>query len=130
MSETLLQVVASAYQAECPVCGAPTKPLLMVAHIQAIVAAYYQIPVREMTSARRHKEVAHPRQIAMYLAYETTPKSLPDIGRRFGGRDHTTVIYAIRQIQKRMIEDAEIAEDIRRIREKLNGHAAAVELVA
>lgn len=120
MTHPALEIVAGSYSAECPLCGAPTKPLLMVAHIQATVAAYYRIPVREMTSARRHKEVSHPRQVAMYLAYETTPKSLPDIGHRFGNRDHTTVIHAIRAVQRRMIEDAEIAEDVRILRERLN----------
>jgi hypothetical protein len=92
---------------------------LMVTHIQALVAAYYKIPVREMTSERRHREVSHPRQVAMYLAYELTPKSLPDIGKRFGDRDHTTVIHAIRQVKKRIIEDHEIYADVQALRERL-----------
>lgn len=104
----------------CPTCGAPVSgSRLMVTHIQALVAAYYKIPVREMTSDRRAREVARPRQVAMYLAYEATPKSLPDIGKRFGGRDHTTVIHAIRQVQKLMLEDAEIEADVKALRERL-----------
>lgn len=103
----------------CPLCGGPKKPLLMVAHIQAMVAAYYQIPVREMYSARRNREVARPRQVAMYLAAESTPKSLPDIGRRFGGRDHTTVIHAIKVIQRLMLTDKEMEADIIALRERL-----------
>jgi len=103
----------------CPLCGAPSKPLAMVSHIQALVAAYYQIPVREMTSARKHREVARPRQIAMYLAYEATPKSTPEIGRRFGDRDHTTVLHAIKNVQKLMLEDKEIESDIIALRERL-----------
>ena len=61
-----------------------------------------------MTSARRAREVARPRQVAMYLSKQLTPKSLPDIGRRFGGRDHTTVIHAVRQIEKLRASDAEL----------------------
>jgi hypothetical protein len=103
----------------CPTCGAPVSGRLMVSHIQALVAAYYQIPVREMTSDRRHREIARPRQIAMYLAYENTPKSLPEIGSRFGGKDHTTVIYAIKTVQRLMLEDAEIEADVKALRERL-----------
>ena len=104
----------------CPTCGAPVSGRLMVVHIQALVAAYYSIPYREMTSARRHKAVAQPRQIAMYLAAELTPKSLPDIGQRFGGRDHTTVIHAIKRTQQRMLEDPEVEADVRALRERLS----------
>jgi hypothetical protein len=103
----------------CPTCEALVSDRLMVTHIQALVAAYYKIPVREMTSERRHREVSHPRQVAMYLAYELTPKSLPDIGKRFGDRDHTTVIHAIRQVKKRIIEDHEIYADVQALRERL-----------
>ena len=103
----------------CPMCGSPTGVRLMVTHIQALVAAYYRIPVREMTSDRRHREVAYPRQVAMYLSYELTPKSLPEIGRRFGNRDHTTVIHAIKAVQKRMLEDSEIEADVKALRERL-----------
>jgi chromosomal replication initiator protein len=90
----------------------------MVTHIQALVAAYYKIPVREMTSSRKHKEVVGPRQVAMYLSAELTPKSLPEIGQRFR-RDHTTVIHAIRVVQRRMLEDAEIEADVKALRERL-----------
>lgn len=102
----------------CPTCGAPLEQRLMISHIQALVAAYYQVPVRSMVSAQRSRQFAHPRQIAMYLSSELTPKSLPDIGRRFS-RDHTTVIHAIRAVQKRMLEDAEIEADIKALRERL-----------
>ena len=66
-----------------------------------------------MTSARRAREVARPRQIAMYIAKQLTPRSLPEIGRRFGGRDHTTVIHAIKQIEKLRQIDAELDSDVR-----------------
>jgi chromosomal replication initiation ATPase DnaA len=103
----------------CPTCGAPTGARLMVTHIQALVAAYYQIPVRIMTSARGTNEQARARQVAMYLAYELTPKSLPELGRRFGNRDHTTILHGIRCTQRRMLEDAEIEADVKALRERL-----------
>lgn len=103
----------------CPTCGAPVRGRLMITHIQALVAAYYKIPVRDMTSDRRQREVAWPRQVAMYLAYENTPKSLPDIGRRFGGRDHTTVLHAVKKVQQRLLEDAEVEADVKALRDRL-----------
>jgi hypothetical protein len=95
----------------CPHCGAPAAPMLIVAHIQATVAAYYRIDVRYMKSAQRGFDVSHPRQVAMYLAAELTEKSLPSIGRCFN-RDHTTVIYAIRAVRARMAADPELAMDV------------------
>jgi hypothetical protein len=95
----------------CPHCGAPAAPMLIVAHIQATVAAYYRIDVRYMKSAQRGFDVSHPRQVAMYLAAEMTDKSLPNIGRCFS-RDHTTVIHAIRAVKRRMASDPELALDV------------------
>ena len=92
---------------------------LTIAEIQAAVAKFYHMPIREMTSARRAWGVARPRQVAMYLARELTPKSLPDIGRRFGNRDHTTVIHAIRQVEKRCACDAAIRHDVECLKEVL-----------
>jgi chromosomal replication initiator protein len=103
----------------CPHCGGPAQPRLMVAHIQAVVANYYHIPVREMTSARRAREVSRPRQVAMYLSKSLTPKSLPDIGQRFGGRDHTTVMHAIKQIERLTASDVELAVDVATLRGRL-----------
>lgn len=80
-----------------------------IADIQKLVADHYGIPLVEMTSERRAHDVARPRQVAMYLAKQLTPKTLPQIGRYFGGRDHTTVIHAVRQVEKRREEDAEVA---------------------
>ena len=102
----------------CPLCGAPSDPRLLVAHIQATVAAYYHIPVRMMTSDHRDWQVSHPRQVAMYFAAELTPKSYPDIGRRFN-RDHSTVIFAIGAVQRRMLKDPEVAADIIALRARL-----------
>lgn len=92
--------------------------------IQRRVADYFKIRHAEMTSARRARLVARPRQVAMYLSKQLTPRSLPEIGRRFGGRDHTTVIYAVRQIEKLRGEDQELDHDIRTLIRELEGHTA------
>ncbi len=67
-------------------------------NIQKTVADYYKIKVADMYSKKRPASIARPRQIAMYLAKELTQKSLPEIGELFGGRDHTTVLHAVRKI--------------------------------
>lgn len=77
-----------------------------VATIQALVSDHFKIPLAEMQSKRRAREVVRPRQVAMYLSKQLTRQSMPEIGRRFGGRDHTTVLHAVRQIEKlRAIDD-------------------------
>jgi chromosomal replication initiator protein len=94
---------------------------ISIDEIQTQVAEHYRIRKAEMTSARRAREVARPRQVAMYLSKQLTPKSWPDIGRRFGGRDHTTVIHAVRQIEKLRASDAELDADIRLLTRQLDG---------
>lgn len=89
--------------------------------IQRRVCDHYRIRHAEMSSARRAREVARPRQVAMYLAKQLTPRSLPEIGRRFGGRDHTTVIHAVRQIEKLRATDAELDADVRLLMRQLEG---------
>jgi len=79
----------------------------LVADIQKQVAETFDIPVAEMYSARRARAVARPRQVAMYLAKQLTPQTLPNIGRMFGDRDHTTVIHAIKQVERFLKEDPE-----------------------
>jgi hypothetical protein len=71
-----------------------------VSDIQKIVADYYNVRHQELLSASRKREFARPRQVAMWLCKHATTRSLPDLGRRFGGRDHTTVIHAIRRIDE------------------------------
>ena len=92
---------------------------ISVDEIQARVAEHYRIRKTEMTSARRARDVARPRQVAMYLSKQLTPRSLPDIGRRFGGRDHTTVIHAVKQIEKLRAADSELDNDIRLLTRQL-----------
>ena len=89
--------------------------------IQKRVSDHFKIRQAEMVSARRARAVARPRQIAMYLAKQLTPRSLPEIGRRFGGRDHTTVIHAVKQIEKLRAADSEIDADVRALMRALEG---------
>lgn len=83
------------------------------------VADHYNLRLSDLLSARRARAVARPRQVAMYLAKMLTSKSLPDIGRRFGGRDHTTVIHAVRKIEELRASDSQIAEDVELLRRML-----------
>ena len=80
--------------------------------IQRKVAEYYNIRLADMVSARRARAVARPRQIAMYLAKQLTSRSLPEIGRKFGGRDHTTVMHAVRKIDELRSADPTLNEDV------------------
>lgn len=84
-----------------------------VGTIQLAVAARYGIPAREMATARRLRPIAHARQVAIYLSHELTPHSLATIGRLFGGRDHSTVHYAIQQVEQRRRVDPALDRDIR-----------------
>ena len=76
--------------------------------IQKRVAEHYNIRLADMHSARRARAVARPRQVAMYLCKQLTPRSLPEIGRKFGGRDHTTVMHAVRKIEELKAADRTI----------------------
>jgi chromosomal replication initiator protein len=80
--------------------------------IQRRVAEHFNIKLVEMTSSRRARVVARPRQVAMYLAKQLTQRSLPEIGRKFGGRDHTTVMHAVRKIEELTRSDRALAEDV------------------
>lgn len=85
---------------------------ISIEDIQKQVASHYNIKVSDMHSARRSRVVARPRQAAMYLSKKMTSKSLPEIGRKFGGKDHTTVMHAVKRIEELMVTDHEIAKDI------------------
>jgi chromosomal replication initiator protein len=89
--------------------------------IQRKVADHYNIRFADMASPRRARAVARPRQIAMYLAKQLTTRSLPEIGRRFGGRDHTTVMHAVRKVEELRATDRSLQEDIDRLRRSLEG---------
>jgi chromosomal replication initiator protein len=83
------------------------------------VADHYNLRMSDLLSARRARQVARPRQVAMFLAKTLTSRSLPEIGRRFGGRDHTTVIHAVRKIEELRVTDGQIAEDVELLRRML-----------
>ncbi len=87
--------------------------------IQRKVCEHFNIRVTDMSSARRARNVARPRQVAMYLAKQLTSRSLPEIGRKFGNRDHTTVIHAIARITELMERDTAFAEDVELLRRML-----------
>lgn len=92
-----------------------------VDQIQKAVAEHYQLKQADLISERRARAVARPRQVAMWLAKQITTRSLPDIGRRFGGRDHTTVLHAVRRIEALKGEDPAIARDVDVLLRKLRG---------
>jgi chromosomal replication initiator protein len=90
-----------------------------VESIQNLVAAHFSLNVQEMLSPRRSRSLARPRQIAMYLAKQHTTNSLPDIGRKFSNRDHTTVIHAVKKIEDLIQKDNEIKQNVIEIKKKL-----------
>lgn len=90
-----------------------------IEEIQKKVAEHFQIRVSDMHSARRSRSVARPRQVAMYLSKQLTSRSLPEIGRKFGGRDHTTVMHAVKKIEELMGEDPAFSEDVELLRRML-----------
>jgi len=83
------------------------------------VADHYNVRMTDILGPRRARNVARPRQVAMFLAKRLTTKSLPEIGRRFGGRDHTTVIHAVKKIEELSAHDNQIAEDVELLRRML-----------
>ena len=90
-----------------------------IEEIQKRVAEHYSIRLADMHSPRRARLVARPRQVAMYLAKQLTSRSLPEIGRKFGGRDHTTVMHAVKKIEELRATDSSFAEDIELLRRML-----------
>jgi len=90
-----------------------------IEEIQRRVAEHFNIRVSEMHSARRSRAVARPRQVAMYLSKQLTSRSLPEIGRKFGGRDHTTVMHAVRRVEELRDSDRGFAEDVDLLRRML-----------
>ncbi len=94
---------------------------ITIDEIQRKVAEHYGIRLSDMHSSRRARNVARPRQVAMFLAKQLTARSLPEIGRKFGGRDHTTVMHAVRKVEELVQEDASFAQDVDVVRRMLTG---------
>ena len=98
----------------------PAEPKrVRIEDIQRVVARQYNVSRSDLLSSRRTANVVRPRQVAMYLAKVLTLRSLPEIGRRFGGRDHTTVLHAVRKIEALTINDTAFAEEIEALKRQL-----------
>jgi chromosomal replication initiator protein len=128
----LNRIVAHADVAKNPITLESTQEVLQdllrshdrritIDEIQRKVAEHYNIRLSDMHSARRARQVARPRQVAMYLAKQLTARSLPEIGRKFGGRDHTTVMHAVRKIEELSNDDVSFAQDVEILRRALTG---------
>jgi chromosomal replication initiator protein len=94
---------------------------ITIDEIQRKVTEHFSLKMDDMASARRARNVARPRQIAMYLAKQLTQRSLPEIGRKFGGRDHTTVMHAVRKVEELIGNDEAVAQDVEIIQRTLKG---------
>lgn len=92
---------------------------ITIDEIQRTVCQFYQLDRSEMASKRRARAIVRPRQVAMYLAKVLTPRSYPEIGRKFGGRDHSTVIHAVRLIEELRTRDADMDGDVRSLLRQL-----------
>jgi chromosomal replication initiator protein len=98
----------------------PQEPRrVKIEDIQRVVARQYNVSRSDLLSSRRTANVVRPRQIAMFLAKTLTLRSLPEIGRRFGGRDHTTVLHAVRKIEGLLGSDTSLAEEIEVLKRQL-----------
>ncbi|WP_300033134.1 chromosomal replication initiator protein DnaA [uncultured Roseobacter sp.] len=92
---------------------------ITVEEIQRRVSDHYNIRLSDMIGPKRLRSYARPRQVAMYLCKRMTSRSLPEIGRRFGGRDHTTVMHGVKRIEELKVQDGQIAEDLELLRRAL-----------
>ena len=92
---------------------------ITVEEIQRKVSDYYNIRLSDIIGPKRLRSYARPRQVAMYLCKQLTSRSLPEIGRRFGGRDHTTIMHGVRRIEELKSTDGQIAEDVEMLRRSL-----------
>lgn len=97
----------------------PEPKKIKIEDIQKLVASHFNVSRADILSSRRTATVVRPRQIAMYLSKLLTPRSLPEIGRRFGGRDHTTVLHAVRKIQGLVTADGALSEEIELLKRML-----------
>lgn len=127
----LIRIVAYANLMSVPVTEATAREVLKnilieksrdisVEEIQKTVATYFNIKVSELRSSKRLKNLVLPRQVAMYLSRQMTSYSFPDIGERFGGKDHSTIIYAIKKMERQMEEDVQLKGSIEAIRAMLS----------
>lgn len=106
-----------------PVCRTGEPRRVRIEDIQRVVARHYNVSKTELLSNRRTRTIVKPRQVAMYLAKVMTPRSLPEIGRRFGGRDHTTVLHAVRKIEGLSGDDRQLAQEIELLKRLISDQA-------
>lgn len=92
---------------------------ITIEEIQRRVSEHYNIRLSDLIGPRRLRAVARPRQVAMYLSKQLTSRSLPEIGRRFGNRDHTTILHGVKKIEELMAQDSQLADDIEMLRRSL-----------
>ncbi|MGH6869758.1 MAG: helix-turn-helix domain-containing protein, partial [Methylocella sp.] len=97
----------------------PDPKKVKIEDIQKLVASHFNVSRADILSARRTASVVRPRQIAMYLSKLLTPRSLPEIGRRFGGRDHTTVLHAVRKITGLVTTEGTLSDEIELLKRML-----------
>ena len=98
----------------------PQEPKrIKIEDIQRVVARQYNVSRSDLLSSRRTANVVRPRQVAMYLAKTLTLRSLPEIGRRFGGRDHTTVLHAVRKIEALVSKDTALSDEVKSLKRQL-----------
>jgi chromosomal replication initiator protein len=102
--------------------GEPKR--IRIEEIQRIVARHYNVSKQDLLSNRRTRTIVKPRQVAMYLAKMLTLRSLPEIGRRFGGRDHTTVLHAVRKVEDMVGADQKLAQELELLKRLINDQAA------
>lgn len=95
------------------------EKIVKIDNIQRVVADYYKIKITDLLSKQKSRDVARPRQVAMALAKEFTNHSLPEIGGFFGGRDHTTVLHAVRTIKKLVASNVDLKDDYQTLSRKL-----------
>jgi len=105
------------------ICRTGEPKRVRIEEIQRIVARHYNVSKNELLSNRRTRTIVKPRQVAMYLSKLLTPRSLPEIGRRFGGRDHTTVLHAVRKIEDLSESDPKLAQEIELLKRLINEQA-------
>ena len=97
------------------------EPAITVERIQDLVSAHFKVPIHLLTSSKRSKEIAMARQVAMYLSRELTKHSFPDIGKQFGGKDHTTVLHGYKQIKRLIENDGQFRAEIDQLVSRLQG---------
>ena len=112
--------VASAEITLRDLVGAREPRRVRIEDIQTVVARHYNVSKADLLSSRRTRTIVRPRQIAMYLSKVLTPRSLPEIGRRFGGRDHTTVLHAVRKIEGLLQGDRTLADEIELLKQLID----------